>query len=112
MKKLEIIVKPEKLEDLQDILEECKVSGMMVYNLMGYGNQKGMTQVYRGAVYDVNLLAKVKVETVVDDEKAALIKKKVVEGISTGHFGDGKIFEYTVDDVVRIRTGERGEGAV
>lgn len=112
MKKLEIIVKPEKLEDLQNILEECKVSGLMVTNLTGYGNQKGVTQVYRGSVYDVNLLAKVKVETVVSDDKAEIIKKRVVEGISTGHFGDGKIFEYTVDDVVRIRTGENGESAI
>lgn len=112
MKKLDIIVKPEKLEELQNILEECEVTGLMVTKLMGYGNQKGVTQVYRGSVYDVKLLPKVKVETIVSDDKAVIIKKRVVEGISSGHFGDGKIFETTIDDAVRIRTGESGEGAI
>ncbi|POP34817.1 transcriptional regulator [Lactonifactor longoviformis] len=112
MKKLEIVVKPEKLEDLKMILDECKASGLMITNIMGYGNQKGFRQLYRGAEYQVNLLPKVKVESVVDDEAAVQIIDKVVDRINTGNYGDGKIFVYDVEDAVRIRTGERGAEAL
>ncbi|MDD3339335.1 MAG: P-II family nitrogen regulator [Lachnospiraceae bacterium] len=112
MKKLEIVIKPEKLEDLKEILDECKANGLMITNIMGYGNQKGYKQLYRGAEYKVNLLPKVKVESVVDDDIAAVIVDKVVEQINTGNYGDGKIFIYDVEDVVRIRTGERGTEAI
>lgn len=112
MKKLEIVVKPEKLEDLKMILDDCKASGLMITNIMGYGNQKGYKTLYRGAEYKVNLLPKIKVESVVDDETALKIIEKVVEQINTGNYGDGKIFVYDVEDVVRIRTGERGEEAI
>ena len=112
MKKLEIIIKPEKLEDLKGILEDCKASGIMISNIMGYGNQKGYKQRYRGTEYTVNLLPKVKVETVVGEELAESIVEHVVHEINTGNYGDGKIFIYDVSDTVRIRTGERGESAL
>lgn len=112
MKKLEIIIKPEKLEDLKSILDECKASGVMITNIMGYGNQKGYKQVYRGAEYNVNLLPKVKVETVVSDEISEIIISKVLKEINTGTYGDGKIFIHDIQDAVRIRTGERGTDAL
>lgn len=112
MKKLEIIVRPEKLENLKTILEGCNVNGVMISNVMGYGNQKGYTQMYQGTAYTVNLLPKMKVETVVAEETAEEIIEKVVKEITTGTYGDGKIFIYDVQDAVRIRTGERGETAL
>ena len=112
MKKLEIIIKPEKLEDLKEVLDSCEVNGMNIVNSMGYGNQKGYTRMYRGTTYNVNLLPKVKVETVVADDAAEKIVDGVVEEISTGNYGDGKIFIYNIEDVVRIRTGERGADAI
>ena len=98
MKKMEIIIKPEKLEDLKGILEDCKANGIMISNIMGYGNQKGYKQMYRGTEYTVNLLPKVKVETVVCEEISEKIVERVVEEINTGNYGDGKIFIYDVQD--------------
>ena len=112
MKKLEIIIKPERLEDLKGILEGSNANGIMITNIMGYGNQKGYKQIYRGTEYMVNLLPKVKVETVVSTDVAEDIVDKVLKEINTGNYGDGKIFIYDVDDVVRIRTGERGKHAL
>lgn len=112
MKKLEIIIKPERLEDLKKILEDCKANGLMITNIMGYGTQKGYKQIYRGVEYNVNLLPKVKVETVVGEDLVEEIIDKVVAEINTGNYGDGKIFVYSVEDAVRIRTGERGNEAV
>ncbi|QHQ59491.1 P-II family nitrogen regulator [Anaerocolumna sedimenticola] len=112
MKKLEIIIKPERLEDLKKILNDNKANGLMISNIMGYGNQKGYTTIYRGTETTVNLLPKVKVETVVPTEVAEVIVDEVVKQINTGNYGDGKIFIYDVDDVVRIRTGERGKEAL
>ncbi len=112
MKKLEIIIKPEKLEELKEILEASKANGIMISNIMGYGNQKGYKQMYRGTEYVVNLLPKVKVETVVAEDVAEQIIDRVVKEITTGNIGDGKIFLYEVQDAVRIRTGERGEEAL
>lgn len=112
MKKLEIVIRPEKLESLKKILEGCKANGIMISNVMGYGNQKGYTQMYRGTTYVVNLLPKVKVETVVPEETADAIIEQVVKEINTGTYGDGKIFVYDVQDVIRIRTGEHGEQAL
>lgn len=112
MKKLEIIIKPEKLEDLKGILDSCGAHGLMISNIMGYGTQKGYTQMYRGTKYTVNLLPKVKVETVVTEEIVEAIISKVTEQITTGNYGDGKIFVYDVEDAVRIRTGERGDEAL
>ncbi|MDD3221766.1 MAG: P-II family nitrogen regulator [Clostridia bacterium] len=112
MKKLEMVIKPEKLESLKAILDDCQANGVMITNIMGYGNQKGYTQMYRGTTYSVNLLPKVKVETVVPEDIAEKIIEKVVAKITTGNYGDGKIFVYEVVDAVRIRTGERGEEAL
>lgn len=112
MKKLEIIIKPEKLEDLKAILDDSEVNGLNIVNIMGYGNQKGIVKKYRGAEYKVNLLPKIKVETVVPKEKADSIIDRVVAEINTGNYGDGKIFVYEVEDAVRIRTGERGQQAL
>ena len=106
MKKLEIIIKPEKLESLKNILNDCEASGLMITNIMGYGNQKGYTRMYRGTTYNVNLLPKVKVETVVADDASEKIIERVVKEISTGNYGDGKIFVYNVQKVVKVRTGE------
>jgi len=112
MKKLEIIIKPEKLESLKEILDNCKANGIMISNIMGYGNQKGYVQKYRGTEYNVNILPKVKVETVITDDIAETIINKVVDEINTGNYGDGKIFVYNVEDAVRIRTGEHGYDAL
>ncbi len=112
MKKLEMIIKPEKLDDLKKILDDCKANGVMVTNIMGYGTQKGFKRIYRGNEYFVNLLPKVKVETVVADDIADVIIDKVTKEIATGNIGDGKIFVYAVEDAVRIRTGERGDTAL
>lgn len=112
MKKLEVIIKSEKLEELKSALNEIGVTGMMLTNIMGYGNQKGYTQIYRGTKYTVNLLPKVKVETVVKDSVYEEALKKIQETVSTGSIGDGKIFVYDVVEAVRLRTGERGEDAI
>lgn len=112
MKKLEMIIQPGKLEELKAILDECQASGIMISNIMGYGNQKGYRRLYRGTEYNVNLLPKVRVETVVEDEVSEKIIDRVVKEINTGNYGDGKIFIYDVQDAVRIRTGERGKDAL
>lgn len=112
MKKLEIVIRPEKLEVVKNILNDWGATGMMVTNIMGFGNQKGITHIYRGTEYTVNLLPKLKVETVVADEKAKKIIDQLCKNISSGTHGDGKIFVYDVADVVRIRTGEAGAVAL
>ncbi len=112
MTKLEIVIRPEKLETLKQVFNDHKVSGMMITNIMGYGNQKGYKQQYRGSEYNVNLLPKVKVETVVSDRKVEKLVESICASIKTGEFGDGKIFLLPVYDAVRIRTGERGENAL
>ena len=103
---------PVMLEDLKGILDSCGAHGLMISNIMGYGTQKGYTQMYRGTKYTVNLLPKVKVETVVAEDIVEAIISKVTEHITTGNYGDGKIFVYDVEDAVRIRTGERGDEAL
>lgn len=112
MKKLEIIIKPERLEELKAILHDCGVSGIMISNIMGYGNQKGIVAQYRGTQYMVNLLPKMSVSTVTDDQKAELIITEVCKNLAKGEVGDGKIFVHDVADVIRIRTGERGPKAL
>lgn len=112
MKKLEIIIRPEKLDLLKTVLTDCGVTGMMVSNIMGFGNQKGYTQQYRGTTYSVNLVSKLKVETIVKDELVDAMMKKVTELLSTGNVGDGKMFVYPVEKAIRIRTGETGEEAL
>lgn len=112
MKKLEIVIQPDKLEDLKAILSDSNAQGLMITNIMGYGKQKGYVQVYRGTKTSVNLLPKIKVETIVTPEVAEVIVERVTKEISTGNYGDGKIFIYEVEDAVRIRTGERGSSAL
>lgn len=112
MKKLEIIIKPENLEKLKDILNRNDVSGMNIANIMGCGNQKGSLKMNRKNVETINLLPKIKVETVLHDEQAQPIIDAVVKEIQTGQFGDGKIFVSEVEDAVRIRTGASGEQAL
>ena len=112
MKKLEIIIKSERLEELKQILQECGVTGLMITNIMGYGNQRGYTQVYRGTEFTVNLLPKLKVETVVSTDKVDQIVDKIISVVASGQPGDGKIFVYSVEDAIRIRTGEKGQGAL
>ena len=89
MKKLEIVIRPEKLDELKEILDTCKVTGVMISNVMGYGNQKGYRQTYRGSQYNVNLLPKIKVETVVAEDVAEKLIGMVVKEINTGNYGDG-----------------------
>ncbi len=112
MKKLEIIIKSEKLERVKKALDEFGATGAMITNIMGYGNQKGYKTTYRGSEYIVNLLPKIKVETVVQDDKAEELIKLLTERLASEHIGAGKIFIYDVQDVVRVRTGERGEIAL
>ena len=112
MKKLEIIIKPEKLEDLKEVLDTEEVNGLNIVNIMGYGNQKGIVKKYRGAEYRVNLLPKIKVETVVAKENADKLIDKIVKEINTGNIGDGKIFVLPMEDCIRIRTGEHGPDAI
>ena len=112
MKKLEIIIRPEKLEDLKDILTVSGVTGMMISNIMGFGNQMGYTHQYRGVTYSVNLVSKLRVETVVKDEIVQEIIDKVTKTLSSGNVGDGKIFVYDVENVVKVRTGEEGFDAL
>lgn len=112
MKKLEIIIRAENLEKLKEVLDVNGAKGLNITNIMGYGNQKGYTKIYRGSEYQVNLLPKIKVETVVSDDMADKIIDQVVKEIHSGEVGDGKIFVSTIDEAVRIRTNERGEDAL
>lgn len=107
-----MIIRPEKLEDVKDILNDLNIYGMTVTMVSGCGNQKGMKRIYRGTECDINLLPKVKVETVVRDDIAAPLITKITEAIRTGEIGDGKIFIYNVEQAVRIRTGESGDNAI
>jgi nitrogen regulatory protein P-II 1 len=112
MKKIEAIIKPFKLDDVKDALTKAGVQGLTVSEVKGFGRQKGHTELYRGAEYVVDFLPKVKIEIVVDDVKAAQIVEAIVQAARTGRIGDGKIFVMPAEEVVRIRTGERGTDAV
>ena len=112
MKKLTIIVKPSRREEVIEIFESCAVYGIMMEDIKGYGNQRGDTTKYRGVVQNVTCLTKVKIETVADDETIKVLIGLLKEKLSTGKIGDGKVFIENVEDVIRIRTGERGEIAL
>lgn len=112
MKKIEAILRPEKIEEMKELLESFGVRGMTVTMVSGCGNQKGRKKVYRGTEFSLNLLPKIKVETVVSDELAPKLIDAVVKTMQTGEIGDGKIFVFTVEQAVRIRTGESGEDAI
>ncbi len=112
MTKIEAIIRPGKLDDVKAALDDIDVKGITVMNVMGAGKQRGRTQDYRGQEYVVNLLDKTRIETVVADSKVEEAVKAISGAAFTGEIGDGKIFLSKVDDVVRIRTGERGEIAI
>jgi nitrogen regulatory protein P-II 1 len=112
MKKIEAIIKPFKLDEVKESLTKLGIQGMSVSEVKGFGRQKGHTELYRGAEYVVDFLPKVKIEILLEDEKAAAVTDAIVTAARTGRIGDGKIFISPVDDAVRIRTGERGEQAI
>jgi nitrogen regulatory protein P-II 1 len=112
MKKIELITRPEKLEEVKEALNELEIHGMTVSMVSGCGLQKGKKEVYRGTTYDINLLPKVKVEIVVKDADVDRVCGLVIEKVRTGKIGDGKIFIFDVQDAIRIRTGEHGDSAV
>ena len=112
MKKIEAIIKPFKLDEVKDALHEIGLQGLTVIEAKGFGRQKGHTELYRGAEYVVDFLPKVKVELVVADSMVDTALESIVKAARTGKIGDGKIFVSSVDQVVRIRTGETGEEAV
>jgi|TARA_B100002019_G_scaffold77077_1_gene66545 nitrogen regulatory protein P-II 1 len=112
MKKIEAIIKPFKLEEVKDALAEIGVVGMSVSEVKGFGRQKGHTEIYRGSEYTVDFLPKVKVETVVADGTVDDAIAAISKAASTGKIGDGKIFVQSIEQAIRIRTGESGEEAV
>ena len=112
MKKIEAIIKPFKLDDVKDALHEVGVKGLTVLEAKGFGRQKGHTELYRGAEYVVDFLPKVNIEVIVDDAMAAQAIEAIQQSAHTGRIGDGKIFISTIDEVIRIRTGETGSEAV
>lgn len=112
MKKLEIVTRPEKLEDLKELVNNTQHYGMTVSMVSGCGLQKGRKEIYRGAEYSVNLLPKVKIELVLPDELVDEMTDKILKAIKTGQIGDGKIFIYNVENAIRIRTGEMGDKAI
>lgn len=112
MKKLEVIIRPEKLEDLKELLNKTGIFGMTVSMVSGCGLQKGRKEVYRGTEYNINLLPKVKVEIVVKDEVVDMLVTEIEKTTKTGQVGDGKIFVINVEDAIRVRTGERGNLAL
>ena len=112
MKLIMAIVKPFKLDDVREALVASGVEGLTITEVKGYGRQKGQTEIYRGAEYQVNFIPKVKLEAVVDDVAAAGVVETIKAAASTGKIGDGKIFVIDVADAVRIRTGETGASAL
>ena len=112
MKKIEAIIKPFKLEEVKEALSEVGVQGMTVTEVKGFGRQKGHTEIYRGSEYTVDFLPKVKIEIVVDDAQAEGVAQAIVKSANTGKIGDGKVFISTVEEAIRIRTGETGTSAV
>jgi nitrogen regulatory protein P-II 1 len=112
MKKIEAIVKPFKLDEVKEALNEIGIQGITVSEVKGFGRQKGHTELYRGAEYVVDFLPKIKMEIVVREELVAKVVETIVTTAKTGRIGDGKVFVYPVEEVVRIRTGEKGEEAI
>jgi nitrogen regulatory protein P-II 1 len=112
MKKIEAIIKPFKLDDVKDALNALGIQGMTVTEVKGFGRQKGHVELYRGAEYDIAFIPKVKIEIVLANAVADKVVATILEKAKTGKIGDGKIFISTVEDVIRIRTGEKGESAI
>jgi nitrogen regulatory protein P-II 1 len=112
MKKIEAVIKPFKLDEVKEALQDMGVQGMTVLEAKGYGRQKGHTELYRGAEYVVDFLPKMKIEVVVSDDQVEAVLEALVNAARTGRIGDGKIFVTDLADVIRIRTGERGPAAI
>lgn len=112
MKKIEAIIKPFKLDDVREALSDVGINGITVTEVRGFGRQKGHTELYRGAEYMVDFLPKVKLEIIVTDEQVEQCLEAIIETAQTGKIGDGKIFVYDVERVIRIRTGEENENAI
>jgi len=112
VKKIEAIIKPFKLDEVKKALNEAGVNGMTVLEVKGFGRQKGHTEVYRGAEYVVDFIPKVKIEAAVSAELVPAVVERILTAARTGKIGDGKIFVYDLEEVIRIRTGERGKEAL
>ncbi|MCP4754805.1 MAG: P-II family nitrogen regulator [Proteobacteria bacterium] len=112
MKKIELIIKPFKLDEVKDALANLGIFGMTISEVKGFGQQKGHTELYRGAEYQVDFVPKVKIEIVVNDENVEKAVEAVVSTARTGKIGDGKVFVSDVEETIRIRTGERGSSAL
>lgn len=112
MKKIEAIVKPFKLDDVKNALTKIGVQGMTVTEVKGFGRQKGHTEVYRGAEYTIDFIPKIKIDLIVSDELVPQAIEAIERSAKTGKIGDGKIFLSPVEEIVRIRTGERGKDAI
>ncbi|MGA2264963.1 MAG: P-II family nitrogen regulator [Phycisphaerae bacterium] len=112
MKKIEAIIRPAKVQDVCSALDKLGHAGMMITEIEGHGRQKGMEQQFRGKTYKVSFLTKVRIQVIADDQDVDKITQAICQAAFTGKVGDGKIFIYPVDDVVRIRTGERAQAAL
>ncbi|HYE66732.1 MAG TPA: P-II family nitrogen regulator [Pyrinomonadaceae bacterium] len=112
MKKIEAIIRPHLLDAVKASLQEVDVKGMTVSEVQGYGRQRGHTETYRGAESQIDFIPKLKIEVVIPDDIEDLVISAITKAAQTGKFGDGKIFVIPIDDVIRIRTGERGEAAL
>ena len=112
MKKIEAVIKPFKLDEVKEALQEVGLQGITVTEAKGFGRQKGHTELYRGAEYVVDFLPKVKIELIIEDEMVEKAVEAIRSSAQTGRIGDGKIFVSTVEEVIRIRTGERGTDAL
>ena len=112
MKKIEAIIKPFKLDEIKEALQDIGLQGITVVEAKGFGRQKGHTELYRGAEYVVDFLPKVKIELVIEDAKLDAAIEAIQAAAYTGRIGDGKIFIYNIEEVIRIRTGERGPEAI
>ena len=112
MKKIEAIIKPFKLDEVKDALNEMGVQGMTVTEVKGFGRQKGHVELYRGAEYNVAFVPKIKLDIAIPEEITGKVVEKIQEVARTGKIGDGKIFIYSLEEVVRIRTGEKGAAAI
>jgi len=112
MRKVEAVIKPFKLDEVKEALSEIGIQGLTVSEVKGFGRQKGHSELYRGAEYVVDFIPKIKLEIIVADDLVAKVVEAIAEAAKTGRIGDGKIFVTPVDEVVRIRTGERGEDAI
>jgi len=112
MKKIEAIIRPFRIDDVREALAEIGVRGLTLTEVKGYGRQKGHTEIYRGSEYQIDFLPKMKIEVVVSDTMADKVIDAIVKAAKTGQVGDGKVFVYPVEDVIRVRTGESGEDAL